>query len=760
MAEPSNKRRKVEGSRPPRHQQEVSKITDPRFTRLQSDPRYRLPSKRNAGKVKLDKRFGKVIREDDFVRKAKVDRYGRPISRARDRIRLENRFELEDEDEDETDDDDSQARPGATAFDDGSVDDDDEVRGELARVDRTRDPLRQGKYDSDVSSSDDESSSSSDEEDESAANDGADLPDLGTSDIPVGEVTSRIAVVNLDWDNISAADLMAVFSSFLPASERLEKASIYPSEFGKERMEREQMEGPPKEIFASLQQGDHGANLDSGDELDESEEAIKSSLIKANGEEDLTDFNSAALRNYQLSRLRYFYAILTFSSADASKIVYDACDGAEYLSSANFFDLRFVPDDTDFSSDKPREECTDFPANYQPSDFVTDALQHSKVKLTWDAEDKGKRQEAAARAFRSGKEKRQEIDESDLKAYIGSDSSDNDDEDGENDTNGLLLSKVTEHNEEEAQPSGLSRKDQERQRRRALLGLAPEPAPKSKSDKSDKRPVGNLQITFSAALSTVDHNKDQSVFENNPEDLIEETTAEKYVRKERERKAKRRERIKAAREGNVIRVAEDEDGHASKKKQSQSAQEPEEDLGFDDPFFAAPDSLSTTKQAQLEKQSSRKILKEERLRKREAREKDEAAQQKDREKLALLMDDDMLMEDNDDGGADYSKIQDDSGKGKGAPSSRHFDMADIDRQERRARKAEKKNKNKKSKLTATATDNNSDEDTTVKSDPRFSQLFSSHEYAIDPTSKSLRKDSQFMKGVLEDVGKRRQNGGR
>ena len=738
MAEPSSKRRKVDASRPPHHDREVSKITDPRFTRLQSDPRYRLPSKRNAGKVKLDKRFGKVIQEDDFVRKAKVDRYGRPLSRAQDQKRFEDRFELEDEG-----DDDAQAGSGGVASDEGSLDDDDEVQRELARVDKTRDPLRQGKYDSDVSSSDDESSSSSDEDNESVANDEANLPDLNSSDIPVGEVTSRIAVVNLDWDNISAADLMTVFSSFIPATGRLQNVSIYPSEFGKERLEREQMEGPPKEIFASLQKESHGGNLDSGDELDESEDAIKSSLIKTNGEEDLTDFNSAALRNYQISRLRYYYAILTLSSADASKEVYDACDGAEYLSSANFFDLRFVPDDTDFSSDKPREECSSVPANYQPSDFVTDALQHSKVKLTWDAEDEGKRREVAARAFRSGKEKRQEIDESDLKAYIGSDSSDNDDDENAQATNGLLLSNTTNHNTEETQPSRLSSKEQERQRRRALLGLAPEPAPKTTCSKSSKRPVGTMQITFSAALSGTDPDKDHKVFENTPEDLIEETTAEKYVRKERERKAKRRERINAAREGNIIRVADGEDD--SNKKLSTSAQEPGQDLGFDDPFFDAPDSLAP------QQSSSKKILKEDRLRKREAREKEEAAQQAEREKLTLLMDDDILMDDKDDNGAHHSKT-----------ASRHFDMADLDRAERRARKADKKNKNKKRKthVTATTADENDDDEETVKNDPRFTQLYSSHEYAIDPTSRALRKDSAFMKGVLEDVGKTRGGSGR
>lgn len=36
-------------------------------------------------------------------------------------------------------------------------------------------------------------------------------------DIPTGGVTSRLAAVNMDWDNIRAMDVMAVASSFTPS---------------------------------------------------------------------------------------------------------------------------------------------------------------------------------------------------------------------------------------------------------------------------------------------------------------------------------------------------------------------------------------------------------------------------------------------------------------------------------------------------------------------------------------------------------------
>ena len=180
------------------------------------------------------------------------------------------------------------------------------------------------------------------------------------------------------------------------------------------------MEGPPKGIFARREEGRQDSEPESQDQ-DDDEEEIKKSILKANEGEE---FNSAKLRQYQLERLRYFYAVMTFSSSVVAKAIYDAVDGTEYLSTANFFDLRFIPGETDFSSDKPREECEKMPDDYKPNEFVTDALQHSKVKLTWDADDVS-RKEAQARAFGGG---RQEIDENDLKAYLGTESSEDDEE--------------------------------------------------------------------------------------------------------------------------------------------------------------------------------------------------------------------------------------------------------------------------------------------------------------------------------------------
>ncbi|KAJ5160698.1 uncharacterized protein N7482_007702 [Penicillium canariense] len=661
-----------------------SVITDPRFANIQSDPRYRLPSKRQTH-VKLDQRFTRMLDDKDFSRNAAVDRYGRKLAKDDTKKQLKKFYRLdEDEDEDEDEHD--------KEVEVLSADDDEEVQKELKRVEaRAYDPARDGGFTD--SSSEEESSSDEEDEDEAGnEDDEIEFPDKQQSNVPLGEVTNRIAVVNLDWDNIRATDLMAVFSSFLPAGSRVQNVAVYPSEFGKERMEKEEIEGPPREIFASTKDDaeSEGEELDS----DEEEEEIKKSLLKA---DDGEEFNSTKLRQYQLERLRYFYAILTFSSKDSAKHVYDLVDGAEYLSSANFFDLRFVPDDTDFSDDKPRDECSRIPDGYKPNEFVTDALQHSKVKLTWDADDKS-RKEAQARAFRGS---RKEIDENDLKAYLGSDNSDSeDDEDG-----GV---EIVDNTANEGTSTKLSKKEAERQRMRALLGLSSEPASSSKPD----RPVGEMEVTFTSGLAG-GHGKD-SIFENEPQ--IEETAVERYVRKERERKKRRKEKRQAEKRGEEP-LATKEGEHASDEDNEPApVEEVEEDLGFNDPFFDDPTGKATS--------AARR--KEEKRKKREERAAEEAASAAQRAELELLMVDD-----------EKAEIQ-------------HFDMNEIEKAEKQARRKKGKGKGKdKNKEAAVPDEFNVD----VR-DPRFSRLYESHEFAIDPTNPRFKATSG-MKALLDEGRKRR-----
>jgi len=647
-------------------------ITDPRFANFTTDPRFRLPSKKHT-RTKIDKRFSRMLKDEDFSNSAKVDRYGRKLSSSGKKKVLERLYVPDKEEEEEEEEQDVE------------VEDDEVVEKELARAEGY-DPARGGGF-----------SSSGDEEDEEDEDGGVEIEELEETEFPdmqaeqagveMGEVSSRFAVVNLDWDNIKSTDLMAVFSSFVRPGGKIHKISIYPSEFGRERMEREELEGPPKEIFARKPEEDgESPERDSEDEDDEEvDEKIKKELLQ---EDEGQDFDGAALRQYQLERLRYYYAVVVCSDKQTAQKIYESTDGTEYLSSANFFDIRFIPDGTEFE-DKPRDECDAVPTGYKPTEFVTDALQHSKVKLTWDMDpEEAKRKDAIKRAF-SGS--RAEIGENDLRAYLGSDS-ENDDEPEE---------------AEEANTPQLSKKELARQKMRAALGLTDEP---TKPSKKTAGPVGDMEITFTAGLSSTSKG---SVFENEP--IKEETTAEAYVRKEKERKARRKEKAKAK----AKREGRDPDEPA---EDAEPAEKDKEDLGFDDPFFATDEVVK--------EKASKSIRKEERLKRREAKAKEAALKASQRAELELLMVDNSTE----------------------TPSHlEHFDINEI----ARAEKAKKKGKKGKDKFPEGGKRGGLQEGFEIDvGDERFSKLFESHEFAIDPSNPKF-KGTEAMKKLLEEGRRKR-----
>lgn len=671
-------------------------ITDSRFASFETDPRYKLPSKK-ATKTKLDKRFSRVLNDDEFLSTAKVDRYGRKLKTDAKKKALQKLYEDEDEDDSNSD--------ANSVESDAEVDDDEVIQRELAAAEAKYDPARGGGFSSSESDSDD-----SDEEDEEEPEDDNEVetrPGIRLrkeeQSVEEGEVTNRIAIVNIDWDHIKSVDLMALFSSFVPTGGRIEKVSIYPSEFGKERIQREELEGPPREIFKKAKHEDEfdGFGSDSGsddeeeDSDEDSDEEIKKQLLQEGNDQD---FDNDALRTYQLDRLRYYYAVMVCSDKNTAHKIYEATDGSEYLSSSNFLDLRFIPDDVTFD-DEPRDECDAVPTGYKPIEFVTDALQHSKVKLTWDMHpEEVSRKEVIKNAFTGS---RADIAENDLKAYLASDSSDDEEEE------------VEEVVGEEAREEGLSKKELARRKMREALGLSDEPAPKKSSKAAG--PVGDMQITFTPALTEDEAKKKKATAEGEEE----ETTIEKYKRKEKERKERRRLERLAKKEGKTV---EELTGEAVEEESAAAAQT--EDLGFDDPFF--------TTEAPAPSKSA--LRKEERLKKRAAKEKEDKEKAAEKAQLELLM-----AEDN-----------------EGMAHLDHFDMKEIT-------KAEKlKNKKKKSRKGKKGGDGEDQgglqEDFKLDvDDPRFKAVFESHEFAIDPSNPKF-KATEGMKKILEEGRKKRKAG--
>ncbi|XWX01208.1 hypothetical protein V2A60_009234 [Cordyceps javanica] len=711
-----------------------ARIADARFSNFETDPRFRLPSKKNA-KTKLDKRFAGMLDDEDFTSTSHVDRYGRKVKSDSKKKALQRLYEAEGDEEQD-------AEPGSEA--EIEVDDDDVVQRELLAVhERDKranyDPARGGGF----SSSEDEDSSEEEDSDDDEEG-GAELATEGDlqklqdeqAEVETGEVSKRIAIVNLDWDHVNSTDLFALFSSFIGDSPgRVTKVSVYPSEFGKERMQREEIEGPPKELF---KESNENSDSDEEEDSDDENERIKNKLIQ---EGDDQDFDSDALRKYQLDRLRYYYAVMECSDEKIAQKIYEATDGTEYQSSSNFLDLRFVPDEVEFD-DEPRDECTKLSDSYKPVEFVTTALQSSKVKLTWDLHpEEATRKDSIKRAFTGS---RADLEENDLRAYLASDSEGSDEEDGKqvvtfggDDANN---SDDGEGNEVDAAKPKLSKKELARQKMRAALGLGEEPAPKA----AKGGPVGEMEITFTPALSESKAKK--------PAEGEEETTIEKYQRKERERKERKREAARARRAAANGETAkdtaagsdDDEEGGAAMAfggndddeeggmSMTFGGNDDKEDLGFDDPFFTseAPEQASKSS-----------IRKAERLKKREARIAADAADAKERAQLNKVM-------------------AQNEGDAAGAEHLDHFDMKEILRAEKQQRK-QAKAKGKSKKKAAAAAEKSGGAGAALQQDfemdvgdARFQAVFDSHEYAIDPSNPKFT-GSEGMKKVLEEGRRKR-----
>ena len=302
-------------------------MSDPRFTRLKTDPRFRRP-KKNQSKIVVDDRFKQVF-QDDKERKGKrkgthfpisfgranfslvrVDKYGRTLSENHERDGLKKFYRLEIDEPPGPD----YAR-GEVLLESSDEEQDDESDREVTvTLGHTHsEPI----YVIEDAKIDFDEDAYADLDAQAAA---FAFEETKTQELQEdAERTRRIAVVNLDWDHVRAIHLYKVFSSLVsptaaPKGSSLSNPSIhpdrlrtvkgtssivvrgkimnvrvYPSEFGKERMAREENEGPPAEIFKKKKSDDRE------DEVDE-----KNIYEIGDGNE----YDEDALRKYQLERLR------------------------------------------------------------------------------------------------------------------------------------------------------------------------------------------------------------------------------------------------------------------------------------------------------------------------------------------------------------------------------------------------------------------------------------------------------------------------
>ena len=196
------------------------------------------------------------------------------------------------------------------------------------------------------------------------------------------------------------------------------------------------------------------------------------------------------------------------------------------------------------------------------------------------------------------------------------------------------------------------------------------------------------------------------MFENEPQDV--KSTRQRYIRKEKERKQKRKEKMKASRSDVQ---ADDEADEVDAETGAHEGQ------GFDDPFFTDPAAAAA---------AEKKAKKADRKKKFDARvaQDEEAASR--RAELELLVADDQ------------------------ADNLRHFDMREIVKAEKDAKRKHKK----KGKKQQDGQIEEKDRFKVETEDPRFKALFESHEFAIDPTNPRF-KGTEGMKALLDEGRRKR-----
>lgn len=603
---------------------------DERFKSVHNDPRFKMPKLKNL-RVKVDDRFSKdelkKLNAGALGKKVKIDRYGRKIKKESDDLSKFYEHE-EDSKEEQSSDDSSEGEES-----------DNDLQALTEKLQQEEQFLDRARGEGLVSSSEDEESSlSSSDSDSDEENEGV-VEDEEESDIEIEETkpedtepTCAFAVVNMDWDNIRAVDLMATFVSFVPKGGAIKSVTIYPSEFGKERMQKEEIEGPPRELFKSKKKKEEDSDsedIESDVDVNDADNLAKITRKLYEEDDGKEDYDSKALRRYQLQRLRYYYAVVKCDSVETARLIYQNCDGTEYESTANIFDLRYVPDDMEFDDNEAKDTCSKIPSSYRPdSTFVTDALQHSKVKLTWDETPK-ERLTLFSRPL-----SQKEIEENDFKAYLASDSDES----------------------EVEKDSSIKDKYQ------SLLGDT-----LTKFGKEENDDDVDMEITFDPGLN-------DKLGNNAEEEDKEETTIEAYRRKEKERRQKRLAKFKESKQ--TEEVANSQEGSADKSSKNRKNSKKGKSM---------PDMDEKSK-AELE----------------------------------------LILMDNQEGN-----------------NNEHFSMKEVIKSE----KDKKNKKNKKGKKI----DQEMVQDGFVANldDPRFKEVFESHDYAIDPTNSEFKK-TETMKKILKE----------
>lgn len=791
----------------------MSKVTDDRFKHVHTDPRFARGRKQanNQSTDQVDDRFSAALTDPSFKTRApSVDQFGRSLnnkSNNKQSIKQSNNSNKQSDKQSKqsTKPIKQSVKSNKQPVEHPIGDSDDEAVESGNDSDHGKSYLSTREV-APPSSDDDESDQAINEFDDDDEDDpqallnsmyqGIQTPLADTSDddddemdeieveeeeeieeIPIGQPTRRIAIMNLDWDRLRSLDLYILIRSFLSgfktetgqaSVEQLRSVTVYPSQFGKERLAEEAKYGPiglysgdAEKYRETLQakidshpikqansdddseqsddsEAESEAEADDEEQAEQEEDAEDAEDVEQNDDDEIESdadeesdipakqstiptedeqlLDQEKLRQYELSRLKYYYAIAEFETVKAAAFIYGEIDGVEFESSANKLDLRFVPDEVNFDDDEPRDMCDELTTNelaaYQAPVFTTRALQNSRVELTWDGDDPERKKKMQA--------KKGSVEDDDLAVYLASD--------GEDGYGSDALTDAGEMDSDDGEPVRLKRKA--RSKYKSLLQELAADEDEEGGEEAGEEEEG-FSITFEPGLKAKGEEIAAKALEK--EKSANETVFEQQLRKQKE---KRKLKKKQAAAGETPADAESEEEKSGDDENDDKFDDDLVDVDMNDPFFRdAFDEVDFgVSAADKSKKKAREFFSDDARISKYQKEKNDKAERKGKKakpvetealdpSLALL-------------------VEDDDGKG--------YDLKALIKEHKQSSKTGKKHKNSKVPTTATPADKfNVD-----VADPRFSVLYENPVYSIDPTHPQF-KATKGMDELQQERQRRR-----
>ena len=155
----------------------------------------------------------------------------------------------------------------------------------------------------------------------------------------VGDYGRRLALVNVDWACIRAVDVYAILNSCARKLGVVEDVSVYLSQYAEQSSRQESLDVPRRSNLMTSQ---------------------VAPCITPEGRHRTEEVA------YPSDVFRTHFAIATFDSTATALHVYNECDATELPHSSAPLDLRFVPDEAQFTHLQVCDKVCSLPVGYEP----------------------------------------------------------------------------------------------------------------------------------------------------------------------------------------------------------------------------------------------------------------------------------------------------------------------------------------------------------------------------------------------------------